>query len=391
MVNRGERKKVATFFSFTPFSLVGGTERSLSQYLKYAPEDWDARLIHSGDSPDENYLREMGDKSHQTFIFPAYIRKFDFLFKFPAGKLLLDFVVAPVLFFFLRFKLSRDRSISKALQESDVVYLVTNSYSFLLNRYRMLVVGSTHNWTPDRRMGHNILTTLVQRGLFWRRIDCFHVFPGFKWFLANGMIGFPMASGVTTKNLVPLEKKEATGTFIYFGRLVECKGVYRVVNAFEKLRRRDPSLKTDLVISGIGDFSLHEGADKQIKFRGKLGDLELVETLKKADCFVFPSTCDTFGLAVVEAIACGVYCIASDKFAGWFDEFRELGVLEYCSTDENDISKKMEDFLKRPPVSDDVRKKARDLVEERYSWSKLVPALYQKFDEMIALRDEKHR
>lgn len=41
-------------------------------------------------------------------------------------------------------------------------------------------------------------------------------------------------------------------------------------------------------------------------FLGALGGEELASAYRSADCFVFPSLTDTFGLVVIEALACGV-------------------------------------------------------------------------------------
>jgi len=44
----------------------------------------------------------------------------------------------------------------------------------------------------------------------------------------------------------------------------------------------------------------------QVLFLGALSGAELASAYRAADCFVFPSLTDTFGLVVIEALACGV-------------------------------------------------------------------------------------
>ena len=44
----------------------------------------------------------------------------------------------------------------------------------------------------------------------------------------------------------------------------------------------------------------------QVLFLGSLSGEELATAYRAADCFVFPSRTDTFGLVVIEALACGV-------------------------------------------------------------------------------------
>lgn len=68
---------------------------------------------------------------------------------------------------------------------------------------------------------------------------------------------------------------------------LDCPGTKVVVGdgpALESLRRRYP----------------------QAVFLGALSGEELASAYRAADCFVFPSLTDTFGLVVIEALACGV-------------------------------------------------------------------------------------
>jgi glycosyltransferase involved in cell wall biosynthesis len=59
----------------------------------------------------------------------------------------------------------------------------------------------------------------------------------------------------------------------------------------------------------VGDGPALEGLRRrypQVLFLGALWGEELASAYRAADCFVFPSLTDTFGLVVIEALACGV-------------------------------------------------------------------------------------
>jgi glycosyltransferase involved in cell wall biosynthesis len=59
----------------------------------------------------------------------------------------------------------------------------------------------------------------------------------------------------------------------------------------------------------VGDGPALEALRKrypEVKFLGALGGEDLASAYRSADCFVFPSLTDTFGLVVIEALACGV-------------------------------------------------------------------------------------
>lgn len=58
-------------------------------------------------------------------------------------------------------------------------------------------------------------------------------------------------------------------------------------------------------------FAHSLGLEKRVKFLGYRTDVE--EVLQTADCFAFPSVREGFGIAAVEALACGIPVIAADN------------------------------------------------------------------------------
>jgi N-acetyl-alpha-D-glucosaminyl L-malate synthase BshA len=91
------------------------------------------------------------------------------------------------------------------------------------------------------------------------------------------------------------------------------KRVVEVVRIFARIRREVPSV---LVLVGDGpDREEAEaeagrlGVGRQVFFLGKLESV--ADLLRSADLFLLPSTSESFGLAVLEAMACGVPVVAS--------------------------------------------------------------------------------
>jgi glycosyltransferase involved in cell wall biosynthesis len=62
----------------------------------------------------------------------------------------------------------------------------------------------------------------------------------------------------------------------------------------------------------------------EVLFLGALSGEELTSAYRAADCFVFPSLTDTFGLVVIEALACGVP-VAAYPVSGPLDIFGRDG------------------------------------------------------------------
>ena len=79
----------------------------------------------------------------------------------------------------------------------------------------------------------------------------------------------------------------------------------------------------------------------QVLFLGALSGAELASAYRAADCFVFPSLTDTFGLVIIEALACGVPVAA----------FPVTGPIDILGADGRGV----EDRLERPAGAVDDR------------------------------------
>ena len=110
------------------------------------------------------------------------------------------------------------------------------------------------------------------------------------------------------------------GVVTYLGRLSTEKGVGFLVDAWGLLAARYPEWSLRIVGSGPEDRSLRrqaaalsEGGDR-IEFLPPVGDAEA--ELARADIFVLPSLTEGLPLALAEAQALGLPCIAADCSAG---------------------------------------------------------------------------
>jgi glycosyltransferase involved in cell wall biosynthesis len=127
----------------------------------------------------------------------------------------------------------------------------------------------------------------------------------------------------------PVEIAEAPvqspGTDLLFvGRLLEHKGVDALIDAVAELSRRGTSLSLTIVGEGPEDTELRKRATahkltSQIMFTGELAThAGVIGRMKSARLFVLPTRREGFGLAALEAMACGTPVITTnhpDNFA----------------------------------------------------------------------------
>ena len=141
--------------------------------------------------------------------------------------------------------------------------------------------------------------------------------------------------------------------FVTVGRLVKVKQVDKVILAFNDLLKSREDVH--LTIIGYGEeYEILQTLTEElnitefITFTGTLSREEVAERISKANCLVCFSNCETFGVPIIEAWACGLPVISSDA----------LGFSEYWRDDlgfivEQDnvqlLTKKMDEIISFVP------------------------------------------
>ena len=114
-------------------------------------------------------------------------------------------------------------------------------------------------------------------------------------------------------------------TILNIGGIEPRKGSLTLLEAFGRLRELAPELDPVLLVAGgatlfdyrseidrfhdrVGELELGD----HVRVLGSLSDDELSRLYRAADLFAFPSTKEGFGLAALEALACGLPVVASD-------------------------------------------------------------------------------
>jgi glycosyltransferase involved in cell wall biosynthesis len=154
---------------------------------------------------------------------------------------------------------------------------------------------------------------------------------------------------------------------LYVGRISKEKDLDVLAAAYQKLRKKHPS--TRLVLVGDGPYlkELRETLPGAV-FTGYLSGADLARAFASADIFVFPSTTDTFGNVVLEAMASGLPAVVSDT--GGPRELVRNGVTGYVtrSLDVEDFTTATERLVADPALRETMRTNARKAVQDR-DWS----------------------
>lgn len=103
----------------------------------------------------------------------------------------------------------------------------------------------------------------------------------------------------------------------YFGRLTADKGIHRFLDAVASAQHR---VDFAAIIGGTGpeapNVRTRLAEDPllraRVRYVGPVAEEEKASLLAQSDLFVLPSTSDTSSVALLEAMACGATCVASD-------------------------------------------------------------------------------
>jgi len=170
--------------------------------------------------------------------------------------------------------------------------------------------------------------------------------------------------------------KSEKKTIIFSGRMVWFKYPEDLVESIQILKQEIP----DIVLKFVGDGqkmgmlqkkvkTLHLG--KEVEFWGKLDHKYTIANIKMSDVLVLPSLKDTFGIVVVEAMACGVPVVAYDCAGPREIITEDVGLLAK-PRDVEDLANKIKAILVNKKLAEIIGKNGRKKVEQKFTWDKVV-------------------
>jgi glycosyltransferase involved in cell wall biosynthesis len=167
---------------------------------------------------------------------------------------------------------------------------------------------------------------------------------------------------------------------LFLSRLHVKKGCELLIDAFAKV----PGESLHLVMAGpaadaayLEALKTRAAGDRRITFPGMLSGNMKWGAFAAADAFVLPSHQENFGIAVVEAMACGTPVLVSDKVNIW----REI-VDSGSGFAENDDAAGTQRLLERwlrldPAAADAMRHSARATFTQRFEIHRAVRSLLE--------------
>ncbi|HET7322430.1 MAG TPA: glycosyltransferase family 1 protein [Longimicrobiaceae bacterium] len=177
---------------------------------------------------------------------------------------------------------------------------------------------------------------------------------------------------------------EETPLLLLVSRLVKEKDLADLVAMNDLLERRQVRFQLALV----GEGPMREELERTLPrahFAGHQGGEALARWYASADVFVFPSTTETLGNVVLEALASGVPAVVTDR-GGPQDLIREgeTGFIVPANRPQ-ELAERVERLLRDPLLRRHMGAAAHDSAASR-DWSEINGALVESYEKVIADR-----
>ncbi len=180
-------------------------------------------------------------------------------------------------------------------------------------------------------------------------------------------------------------KFNAERLFVYQGRIAPEKNVESMLRAW-KQAEMEPGSKLLIVGDGPLKSSLEPffGAEYNITWLGFIADEERrIEILRGADAFILPSLVEGLSLSLLEAMSCGLACIATDVGADGEVLSKGAGVVLNTRTVRSQLRTLLPLFQDHPELTILLGQKARQRVLERYTLDTNISHLEKLYAEIL--------
>ncbi len=188
------------------------------------------------------------------------------------------------------------------------------------------------------------------------------------------------------ERLCPSDRYDAL--VLHISNFRPVKRVEAAVEVFHRIRRQ---IRARFIL--VGDGPVRPEVERQIAQLGLTEDIsfageqqELVPLLSVGDLFLLPSAKESFGLAALEAMACGVPVVASN--VGGLPEIIEDGVTGFvCPPDAIELmAARGVEILTSPARRASIAEAAADLVHTRYCTDAIVPLYEAQYQGVLETR-----
>jgi len=174
---------------------------------------------------------------------------------------------------------------------------------------------------------------------------------------------------------------------LYLGRIHKIKGLDLLARAFAGLSKSLNDIK--LVITGPDDGYLSSlkklitdlKITDNVLFTGPLYGQEKLKAYVDADLYVLPSSYEIFGITVLEACACGIPVIITDRCGTAEVVNGQAGMV--VPYDKEQLQQALLIMLSDDKLRQELGEKGKLLVQKKFNWEKIAEQVEQVYQEVL--------
>lgn len=204
--------------------------------------------------------------------------------------------------------------------------------------------------------------------------------------LPNGI--YPEAMGAVEPNpfLGKHRSLNSKPYILFLSRLHYQKGIVHLLDGFEEFVKTNTDVQLVLAGPDYGELSVirdklsHMRSASRVLLTGPLYGAEKVGAFRGAACFALTSLNEGFSVAILEALACGVPVVISEKC--FFPEVALQGAGIITPLASEAIANAFRSIFQNAPNALAMKENAVRLVQETYNWSLIAKKsefLYEKY------------
>lgn len=199
---------------------------------------------------------------------------------------------------------------------------------------------------------------------------------------------FLLPPGIDDRKFIPAPTASPDPpTILFLANVVVRKGIYSLLDAFDALSKRMPSVR--LVIAGDGP-ALPAVKDKvsashyhnRVQFRGRIDRADIPNLLSQCTVYCLPSHGEPFGMTVLEAMACGKALVVTDA-GGPSYMITEQGGRTVPVKNPVALARALGELLGDPELCRRMGEHNRGQIESQYSWPIVISRLENIYREVL--------
>lgn len=228
----------------------------------------------------------------------------------------------------------------------------------------------------DRRQNHDVDLTLCLSN--WAEREFRAIYDGPTRVVRSGADPVRFAQGADRQRIRD-RFGYSSGDFVllWLGIFMPHRRLQDAIEAVSLLKARGLSVRLLLAgsdrsfpeyLNSLQSLAAQLGVTREVTFAGKVADEEIGDFYCACDAFVFPNENQTWGLAVLEAMACGRPVLVSRGAAVHEVLTDGENALLFTPRNPEELAAKIQDLMSQPALRTKIAQEGMDLARTRFTW-----------------------